>query len=59
MSYDDGATWQRTDLSRCDDGWRTNLRAPRSADFVTLRVGARDSAGNTVSQTITRAFGLR
>ncbi|MFF0041093.1 S8 family serine peptidase [Streptomyces mirabilis] len=59
VSYDDGATWQRTDLSRCDDGWRTNLRAPRSADFVTLRVGARDSAGNTVSQTITRAFGLR
>ncbi|MFD1272696.1 hypothetical protein ACFQ51_15215 [Streptomyces kaempferi] len=31
VSYDDGATWQRTDLSRCGDGWRTNLRAPRSA----------------------------
>ncbi|MDH6554428.1 subtilisin family serine protease [Streptomyces sp. SAI-041] len=59
ISYDDGATWQRTDLSRSGDGWRTNLRAPRSAGFATLRVGVRDSAGNTVSQTITRAFGLR
>ncbi|MFF4053628.1 S8 family serine peptidase [Streptomyces chartreusis] len=59
VSYDDGATWQRTDLSRHGGEWRTNLRAPRSAGFATLRVEARDSAGNTVSQTITRAFGLR
>lgn len=59
VPYDDGGTWQRTALSRCGDGWRTNLSAPRSAGFVTLRAGARDDAGNTVSQTVTRAFGLR
>ncbi|WP_431955130.1 S8 family serine peptidase, partial [Actinacidiphila sp. bgisy167] len=59
VSYDDGKTWQRADLDRDDDGWRTGLRAPKSAGFATLRVTARDSAGNGVSQTITRAFGLR
>ncbi|WP_329190294.1 S8 family serine peptidase [Actinacidiphila glaucinigra] len=59
VSYDDGKTWQRAGLDRRGDGWRTDLRAPKSAGFATLRVTARDDAGNTVSQTITRAFGLR
>lgn len=59
VSYDDGRTWLRSKLSRTGEGWRTGLRAPKSAGFATLRVTARDSAGNTVSQTITRAFGLR
>jgi hypothetical protein len=59
VSYDDGKTWLRSDVSRAGDGWRTGLSAPASADFATLRVTARDDAGNTVSQTITRAFGLR
>ncbi|MFE2092451.1 hypothetical protein [Streptomyces sp. NPDC059460] len=56
---DDGATWQRSELDRDGSGWRTALHAPESAGFVTLRVTARDAAGNSVSQTITRAFGLR
>lgn len=59
ISYDDGATWQRAGLDRHGDGWRTSLDAPKKAGFATLRVTARDSAGNSVSQTITRAFGLR
>ncbi|MGI5142293.1 MULTISPECIES: S8 family serine peptidase [unclassified Streptomyces] len=59
VSYDDGATWQRADLAGHGDGWATALRAPKSAGFVSLRVTARDSADNSVSQTITRAFGLR
>ncbi|MET8331888.1 S8 family serine peptidase [Streptomyces sp. NPDC005181] len=59
VSYDDGKTWQRADLTREGAGWRTGLHAPKSAGFATLRVTARDSAGNDVSQTITRAFGLR
>ncbi|WP_406506462.1 S8 family serine peptidase [Streptomyces sp. NBC_01602] len=59
VSYDDGETWQRSELNRDGDRWRTALKAPKSADFVTLRVTARDSADNSVSQTITRAFGLR
>ncbi|MDF6042667.1 S8 family serine peptidase [Streptomyces sp. JH14] len=59
VSYDDGKTWQRADLTRSGAGWQTGLHAPKSAGFATLRVTARDSAGNDVSQTITRAFGLR
>ncbi|MFE2051532.1 S8 family serine peptidase [Streptomyces sp. NPDC059459] len=59
LSYDDGRTWERADLDRRGDGWRTKLRAPRSARFVTLRVGARDRDGNSVVQTLDRAFGLR
>jgi hypothetical protein len=59
VSYDDGATWQRTKLTKAAGGWRATLKAPASASFVTLRATARDSADNNVSQTITRAFGLR
>jgi subtilisin family serine protease len=59
VSYDDGKTWRRTTLDHQRDEWRTTLTAPNSAAFVSLRATAKDSAGNSVSQTITRAFGLR
>ncbi|MEV4822172.1 S8 family serine peptidase [Micromonospora sp. NPDC049274] len=59
VSYDDGKTWQRQRLTRHGDGWRTTLAGPAKAGFVSLRTTARDAAGNTVSQSITRAFGLR
>ncbi|MGV9349947.1 S8 family serine peptidase [Streptomyces spiralis] len=61
ISYDDGETWQRADLDRDGrgEGWRTSLRAPKAAQFVSLRVSARDHDGDSVTQTLTRAFGLR
>jgi subtilisin family serine protease len=59
ISYDDGATWVSRRLTRTADGWTTDLRAPRSAQHVTLRASAKDTAGNSVEQTITRAFGLK
>lgn len=59
ISYDDGATWQHVALDRHGDAWRTSLHAPKSAAFATLRVAARDASGDRVTQTITRAFGLR
>ncbi|MDG4757671.1 S8 family serine peptidase [Micromonospora sp. WMMD710] len=59
VSYDDGRTWQKQRLIRHGDGWGTSLAAPAKAGFVSLRTTARDAAGNTVSQSITRAFGLR
>ncbi|MGI5142560.1 S8 family peptidase [Streptomyces sp. CA-106110] len=61
LSYDDGATWHEAHLARTPDGrgWRTELNAPKDARFVTLRASARDSDGNAVEQTITRAFGLK
>lgn len=61
LSYDDGKTWQRAELGRDGrgEGWRTSLRAPKGAKFVSLRVGATDHDGDSVTQTLTRAFGLR
>ncbi|MET8547655.1 hypothetical protein [Micromonospora zamorensis] len=50
---------QKQLLNRHGDGWRTSLAAPAKARFVSLRTAARDAAGNTVSQSISRAFGLR
>jgi subtilisin family serine protease len=59
VSYDDGVTWRRATLRAGTGGWATRVDAPRGARFVTLRVNARDAAGNSVDQRITRAFGLR
>lgn len=59
ISYDDGKTWHTSDLARAGTGWSAQLHASKAAHFATLRVTAHDKAGNTVSQTITRAFGLR
>ncbi|QUW89416.1 hypothetical protein KE639_00592 [Streptomyces sp. V17-9] len=51
-----GRTWHRADHTG-DGGFR--LDAPSGAKFVTVRASARDTVGNTVRQTVTRAFGLR
>ncbi|MGW2050282.1 S8 family serine peptidase [Streptomyces sp. NPDC001858] len=59
VSYDDGATWHTARLRHSGDNWRTSLDAPRTARFVTLRATARDAGGNSVNQSITRAFGLK
>ncbi|GAA2334191.1 S8 family serine peptidase [Streptomyces kunmingensis] len=59
LSYDDGATWTTARLS----GWGNGrvsvaLHAPASAQYLTLRVQAGDSRGNTVTQTVVRAAGI-
>jgi hypothetical protein len=59
VSYDDGNTWRRLDLTRGDGSWSARLSAPRGAAFATLRTQVEDRDGNGVSQTLTRAFGLR
>ncbi|MFI8003476.1 S8 family serine peptidase [Streptomyces sp. NPDC086010] len=56
LSYDDGRTWQRA--RRTHDG-RFALAAPHRARFVSVRATAQDVAHNTVTQSVTRAFGLR
>ncbi|MEU8255321.1 S8 family serine peptidase [Micromonospora inaquosa] len=60
ISYDDGAHWQKQSLSRSKDGsWTTKLGAPKGATFVSLRASATDSSGNSINQTVLRAFGVR
>ncbi|MEU4680494.1 S8 family serine peptidase [Micromonospora sp. NPDC023737] len=56
VSYDDGTTWSRLSDDR-QGAYR--LDAPKKAQFASLRVTATDSAGNSVTQTILRALGLR
>ncbi|AGL16782.1 S8 family serine peptidase [Actinoplanes sp. N902-109] len=59
VSYDEGVTWHPASLKARSGGWETRMDAPATAQFVTLRTTASDTVGNTVSQQITRAFGLR
>ncbi|MDG4783651.1 S8 family serine peptidase [Micromonospora sp. WMMD961] len=59
VSYDDGKTWQRQDLKEKKGTWRVFLDAPHRADFVSIRVTAEQRNGGGVTQTVTRAFGLR
>jgi hypothetical protein len=59
LSYDDGKTWKKASISNSSHGASTHLAAPAKATFVSFRVHATDSLGRTVTQTITRAVGLR
>jgi hypothetical protein len=54
---DEGATWQRVPLARAGDRWRAKL-FPATAGSVSLRAEASDVAGNSVRQTILRAYRL-
>ncbi|MEU1081737.1 S8 family serine peptidase [Streptomyces sp. NPDC005908] len=59
ISYDDGATWQRQGLKEKQGTWRVSLNAPHRADYVSIRVTAKQRNGGGVVQTVVRAFGLR
>ncbi|WP_432940905.1 S8 family serine peptidase [Kribbella sp. CA-253562] len=59
VSYDDGATWQRQEVKQNKGLWQTRLQAPARAGHVSVRVTATQRNGGGVSQTITRAFGLK
>ncbi|WP_433422370.1 S8 family serine peptidase [Microtetraspora malaysiensis] len=62
-SYDDGATWQQVEISSAGDaaftGTIKNPKSAKAGGFVSLRVQAGDADGNTVLQTVTRAYQLR
>lgn len=52
VSYDDGGTWSSARLR----GGKAVLRHPRGSGFVSLRATAKDAGGNSVHQTIIRAY---
>ena len=56
VSYDDGSSWRRVPVS---PGLVARLDHPAGASSVSLRVSATDRDGNTVRQTVTRAYLLR
>ena len=58
VSYDDGRTWQRATLRGEGDHRTAVVRHPRGAGFASLRVTAADTRGNSVTQTVIRAYAL-
>lgn len=57
VSYDDGRTWQAATVRATGDHWTVTVRHPGSG-YVTLRANAADADGNTVRQTVVRAYQL-
>ncbi|WP_459739878.1 S8 family peptidase [Streptomyces sp. E-15] len=60
-SYDDGKTWTTARTTRRGDGRRFTATVERPSNvrgdaYVTLRVTATDSAGDSVRQTVERAY---
>ncbi|MFJ9431790.1 S8 family peptidase [Streptomyces sp. NPDC101490] len=55
-SYDDGASWRQV---RLDGALNGRIDNPSAAGFVSLRVTATDADGNSVDQTVTRAYQVR
>jgi subtilisin family serine protease len=56
VSYDDGQTWRPVELRRTAGAWTAVVRHPAGTGFVSLRAKATDRSGNTVTETIIRAY---
>ncbi|GAA2691258.1 MULTISPECIES: S8 family serine peptidase [Actinosynnema] len=59
VSYDDGKTWRAAPVSGRDGKWSATAVSPPGASFASLRASTSDSSGNSVEQTIIRAYALR
>ena len=55
VSYDDGGTWTAARVTRTGDHWTVTVNHP-SAGHASLRAKATDTDGNTVEQTVIRAY---
>ncbi|MFC0032717.1 S8 family serine peptidase [Micromonospora chaiyaphumensis] len=55
-SFDDGRTWQRLTVQRHGEKAVAWVRNPAGSGFVSLRAAAADTSGNTVKQTVIRAY---
>ncbi len=58
ISNDDGKTWKPLRVVRSGAKWTVTGANPKSG-FVSLRAKATDAQGNTVEQTVTRAYAVR
>ncbi|MDH6464771.1 subtilisin family serine protease [Micromonospora sp. A200] len=55
-SFDDGKTWQPLTVRRSGEKAVASVRNPAGTGFVSLRAAATDTSGNTVKQTVIRAY---
>ncbi|MFC6022526.1 S8 family serine peptidase [Plantactinospora solaniradicis] len=58
VSYDDGVTWRKAHVLAVGGTGVVLLQHPNRAGFVSLRAAATDRAGNTVRQTVIRAYAI-
>ncbi|MFI9559254.1 S8 family peptidase [Nonomuraea endophytica] len=58
MSADEGANWRPVPVIRIGRDWRAVLTNPSAPGFVSLRAAVTDSAGDTLTQTILRAYAV-
>ncbi|WP_436535936.1 S8 family serine peptidase [Actinoplanes sp. HUAS TT8] len=58
VSYDDGRTWHRADVRGSGNNRTVTVNHPRGTGFASLRVSATDTRGNTVTETVIRAYAL-
>jgi hypothetical protein len=59
ISYDDGKTWKAGAPRGAGTTWFLPVIGGKSGGFVSLRVKATDKAGNSVDETIVRAYEIR
>jgi subtilisin family serine protease len=60
VSYDEGATWRKVPVKQRGDHVDVAIPAGGHAGgYASLRASATDSAGNRVTETVTRAYALR
>ncbi|MBF9129523.1 S8 family serine peptidase [Plantactinospora sp. S1510] len=59
VSYDDGATWQKATVVAVNGVGTVHVKHPKKSGFVSLRATATDRSGNTVRQTVIRAYEIR
>jgi subtilisin family serine protease len=55
-SYDDGTTWAADPTTFNGDEGHALLHHPAGAGFASLRITAQDTAGDSVTQTVIRAY---
>ncbi|MGW3601925.1 S8 family peptidase [Micromonospora sp. NPDC005161] len=55
-SFDDGKTWRQLPVQRSGEKAVAWVRNPTGTGFVSLRSAATDTGGNTVKQTVIRAY---
>ncbi|RLP96170.1 peptidase [Micromonospora sp. BL4] len=55
-SFDDGRTWRKLSVLRSGEKAVAWVHNPAGTGFVSLRSAAKDTSGNTVKQTVIRAY---
>jgi hypothetical protein len=58
VSYDDGTTWRPAFVRGSGSHRIATVRHPSTAGFASLKVSAADTTGETVTQTVIRAYAI-